>query len=224
MNSRYYNAEWNRFINADGITGKTGELLSHNMYMYCMNNPINMCDDSGYMPKWLENTLNIIGGVATMAAGAALAPECPILAALMLAHGFNQLATTIGGDSLNFEKKAMGNQVYNVYDLSMNVIGLCYGVRDIHSAISTGAYVETKVIQAKRPAGLSRKYWAKHRANYTYTEITVYMGKASKDIGENVLSASSLPSQVNNITRNSSSTTSRCRGCGSGSRCLVMMN
>ncbi|MDV3428896.1 MAG: hypothetical protein LIR50_18045 [Bacillota bacterium] len=30
LQSRYYNPEWGRFINADGLVGSTGELLSHN--------------------------------------------------------------------------------------------------------------------------------------------------------------------------------------------------
>jgi RHS repeat-associated protein len=47
LNSRYYNPEWGRFINVDGILGTPGELLSHNMYAYCLNNPINMSDPSG---------------------------------------------------------------------------------------------------------------------------------------------------------------------------------
>ena len=30
------------FINADGILGQIGQLLSHNMFMYSLNNTINM--------------------------------------------------------------------------------------------------------------------------------------------------------------------------------------
>lgn len=45
--SRYNNPEWGRFINADGITGINGELLSHNMFVYCKNNPVNMVDPDG---------------------------------------------------------------------------------------------------------------------------------------------------------------------------------
>jgi hypothetical protein len=48
LQSRYYNPEWGRFINADVIIGTTGELLGHNMFAYCFNNPINAQDKSGY--------------------------------------------------------------------------------------------------------------------------------------------------------------------------------
>jgi RHS repeat-associated protein len=47
LQSRYYNAEWGRFINADGMVGQTGDLLGHNMFAYCKNNPVNMADPSG---------------------------------------------------------------------------------------------------------------------------------------------------------------------------------
>lgn len=49
LQSRYYNPEWGRFINADGIIGQTGELLGHNLFAYCKNNPISLKDDSGFL-------------------------------------------------------------------------------------------------------------------------------------------------------------------------------
>jgi hypothetical protein len=52
LQSRYYNTEWGRFINADAIVAQTGELLSANMFAYCNNNPVNMSDDGGYWPSW----------------------------------------------------------------------------------------------------------------------------------------------------------------------------
>ncbi|CEH33424.1 Rhs_assc_core: RHS repeat-associated core domain [Romboutsia lituseburensis] len=51
MQSRYYNPEWGRFLNADGIVGETGELLSHNMFAYCNNNPVNREDPTGFKSK-----------------------------------------------------------------------------------------------------------------------------------------------------------------------------
>ena len=46
LQSRYYNPEWGRFLNADGLVS-TGQGLSHNMYIYCSNNPINRFDPTG---------------------------------------------------------------------------------------------------------------------------------------------------------------------------------
>ena len=47
LQSRYYNPEWGRFINADVLFGQYGELLSHNLYAYCRNNPVMLIDPSG---------------------------------------------------------------------------------------------------------------------------------------------------------------------------------
>ncbi|HBW38388.1 RHS repeat-associated core domain-containing protein [Desulfosporosinus sp. BICA1-9] len=47
LQSRYYSPEWGRFINADAEGGKVGQLLTHNVFAYCMNNPVNMSDPNG---------------------------------------------------------------------------------------------------------------------------------------------------------------------------------
>jgi RHS repeat-associated protein len=48
LNSRYYNPEWGRMLNADSFGGFTGELLSHNVFAYVQNNPVMYEDPSGY--------------------------------------------------------------------------------------------------------------------------------------------------------------------------------
>lgn len=52
LNSRYYNPELGRFINADSLGGKVGELLSHNVFVYCTNNAVNLDDPSGCWSNW----------------------------------------------------------------------------------------------------------------------------------------------------------------------------
>ncbi|HEY9062031.1 MAG TPA: DNRLRE domain-containing protein [Pseudobacteroides sp.] len=47
LQSRYYNPEWGRFINADSFMGNKGEILSHNLFAYCLNNPVNYLDPDG---------------------------------------------------------------------------------------------------------------------------------------------------------------------------------
>ena len=49
LRSRYYNPEWGRFLNEDVTVGTEG-LLSHNMFAYCLNAPINMLDADGAEP------------------------------------------------------------------------------------------------------------------------------------------------------------------------------
>ncbi|WP_315672422.1 RHS repeat-associated core domain-containing protein [Clostridium sp. 19966] len=48
LQSRYYNPDWGRFINADAIAGSVGELLGHNLFDYCKNNPASGKDPDGF--------------------------------------------------------------------------------------------------------------------------------------------------------------------------------
>ena len=55
LQSRYYNPEFGRFINADALGGKVGELLSHNVFAYCQNDPVNFYDPNGFTKqKWYD--------------------------------------------------------------------------------------------------------------------------------------------------------------------------
>lgn len=47
LESRYYDPEAKRFINADGLISTGQGVMGYNMYSYCMNNPANMADPSG---------------------------------------------------------------------------------------------------------------------------------------------------------------------------------
>lgn len=61
LQSRYYNPEWSRFINADTIIGQPGELLTQNLFSYCGNNPINREDADGHW--WNIAAGAVIGAV-----------------------------------------------------------------------------------------------------------------------------------------------------------------
>lgn len=86
LNSRYYDPEIGRFINADDVsilTETINELNGLNLYAYCFNNPINTSDEDGALPKWLKwliggifIVVGVIVSVATAGAGT------PFLAAL----------------------------------------------------------------------------------------------------------------------------------------------
>ena len=68
LQSRYYNPEMGRFINADDTTylGADGTQLSYNLYAYCANNPINRTDTYGNWSGWA--TAGVIVGAALVIA------------------------------------------------------------------------------------------------------------------------------------------------------------
>jgi hypothetical protein len=51
-------------VNADEITGVQGQLLTHNMFAYCINNPVNMEDQDGNIASWI-----IGGGIGALVGG-----------------------------------------------------------------------------------------------------------------------------------------------------------
>ena len=61
LQSRYYNPNWGRFINADVYCNTGIGVIATNMFTYCDNNPINYIDPDGFFKrKWhLEVTLEI---------------------------------------------------------------------------------------------------------------------------------------------------------------------
>lgn len=59
LQSRYYNPEWGRFINADdpAYLGADGTPVSYNLYAYCGNNPVCRTDPTG---KAFETILDVL--------------------------------------------------------------------------------------------------------------------------------------------------------------------
>lgn len=64
LQSRYYDPEIGRFINADAFTSTGQGLLGNNMFAYCGNNPVVYEDDSGGMRKPCTVAINDDGVLA----------------------------------------------------------------------------------------------------------------------------------------------------------------
>ena len=65
LNSRYYDPEVGRWINADDtdiLAIDQGTPIQYNMFSYCHNNPVNMADLNGYIPFFVIT--GIVGAVA----------------------------------------------------------------------------------------------------------------------------------------------------------------
>ncbi len=71
LNSRYYNPQWGRFINADGYVSTGTGLLGYNMFAYCNNNPVMYVDPDGEFP-WLV----VIVAVVAVCAVTSIIAEC----------------------------------------------------------------------------------------------------------------------------------------------------
>jgi RHS repeat-associated protein len=65
LQSRYYDPEVGRFINADDVDylGVGNRPLSYNLFAYCENNPVNNSDSSGYFGTPIQWAFSIIGAI-----------------------------------------------------------------------------------------------------------------------------------------------------------------
>ena len=57
LQSRYYDPEVGRFINADSVMGVNRDIYTYNLFTYCGNNPINRWEFAGQ--NWLDNFLRL---------------------------------------------------------------------------------------------------------------------------------------------------------------------
>ena len=64
LQSRYYNSELGRFISSDGQLNPSS-LLGYNLYTYCDNNPVLLCDVSGQAPGLRTNYSVISDDITT---------------------------------------------------------------------------------------------------------------------------------------------------------------
>ena len=72
LNSRYYSPNLCRFINSDGIYDTNTGILSHNMFTYCNNNPVNRIDFGGTKSWWGSELFNAAKSAFVKAANSVL--------------------------------------------------------------------------------------------------------------------------------------------------------
>ena len=106
LNSRYYDPQTGRFINADSIENlDTENLNGFNLYMYCANNPILFIDDNGEgwksfwnkIGNWVKRNLKelIIGTVFILAGALITAATAGAGIGFMAAFGSALLSSSI---------------------------------------------------------------------------------------------------------------------------------
>ena len=72
LQSRYYDPNTCRFINADSYASTGQGLVEYNMFAYCLNNPMDYSDYTGCAPElwqWICSGLMVAGGIALTATG-----------------------------------------------------------------------------------------------------------------------------------------------------------
>ena len=72
LQSRYYDPEVGRFLNADAFASTGQGLLGNNMFAYCGNNPANYADPLGYERLLNQAERNAIEGMVSVAIFAAV--------------------------------------------------------------------------------------------------------------------------------------------------------
>ena len=112
LKSRYYDSEIGRFINLDTLSVldvAQAKINGLNLYAYCLNNPVNMVDDTGDWPRWLRDVLigvaivglvALTGGVGALVLGKGFAIAGAIAAKTAVAG--LKMATTTGIISVGF--------------------------------------------------------------------------------------------------------------------------
>jgi len=76
--SRYYDPQVGRFINADGyIGGVGGDIRGYNLFAYCMNNPVNMNDSNGNWPNLIKNVVDVVKKITSSVINAVAPKSIP---------------------------------------------------------------------------------------------------------------------------------------------------
>lgn len=99
LNSRYYDPETGRFLSADNEEYlKSNNIdIPENLYMYCMNDPINMSDYDGYCPIAASVTLTALGSIPELAL-----PVAAVLAVTAVASLTNPKIQKIVNDAVTW--------------------------------------------------------------------------------------------------------------------------
>ena len=122
LQSRYYDPEAGRFINADDTEylGADGSVLSYNLFAYCMNDPVNRFDVDGNwsLPNWAKV---VVGAVAI--AGLAVATVCTGGAAAVICGA--ALSGAIAGGASGAVMGAVGGGIFGGWQGALD--GACSG-------------------------------------------------------------------------------------------------
>jgi len=154
LNSRYYDSEVGRFINADECVGVSQNILGSNLYSYALNNPINYVDKVGDWPKWI-GTLIVSTLVVAAVIGLALiiAPVAVTATTILATTALGGTVGLVGNvyKQVVFDKKKISN--LNIDELIRSTAtGAVSGTLSAVSAIAIVQGVGNGVVAATSTA------------------------------------------------------------------------
>ncbi|MCI8361940.1 MAG: hypothetical protein HFJ41_02105 [Clostridia bacterium] len=165
LQSRYYNPEWGRFLNVDGLLQTGDGILDKNMYAYCLNNPIKYLDKEGeaVLISTIFVVCAVISGIATYA-------------------------------TIVHEDKKAGYETNHVDAIARSIVnaGAIYSVGAIAEGVgnSISTYTNTKKLisnKSKSTAFVPEEYWTRNaprigtpNTNIEYLKLNLYTNKIEK--------------------------------------------
>jgi len=153
LQTRYYNPEIGRFLNADSYVNANEDILGYNMFAYCSNNPVMTSDPTGEF-NWDKLTsgasLIAIGVVAIATAATVLscgaaAPAMVVVASLTIAAGVatveNGIAEVVeAGTGVNVVRDVLMGGNEEAYETYKNVAATAAEI----GTMITGSYYAAK--------------------------------------------------------------------------------
>ena len=107
LQSRYYDPDTGRFINADAAIGQIGNVQGNNMFAYCFNNPVNMSDSTGNWSK-LSTVFAVVAVAAVAVAAVAVTiASCGAAAPVLAAAGSAAISTGAAATATSVATGAM---------------------------------------------------------------------------------------------------------------------
>ena len=162
LQSRYYDPVVGRFINADGIGGKVGELGSHNIFAYCENNPIHRFDPIGQawydaICRGISTVLDMIFPGSKARAEKMMNSPSPYDCVNYITSGF---ADTAKGAFFPEEPLSAQHWIDSAATAAA-LVGLGAGISSAKTAFKSTKSV-TKTVSAAEPF-VPTSYWKKRR-------------------------------------------------------------
>jgi RHS repeat-associated protein len=122
LNSRFYNPKAGRFLNADGLFGQTGDILSTNMYAYCANNPVMYLDPSGLLTEETGGQLLVLMWIVASFVVYAVNPEMFGAAAISgIMSLLGQIASNIANGA-DWTQGAIGSLTGGMFTVSFGIL------------------------------------------------------------------------------------------------------